>query len=58
MFSNEFMKSIILLKAIENLEAKPPPLVVFEPFPEILLLDPKALPPPILLCPNYGPPSP
>jgi len=47
-----------LLKAIENLEAKPPPFVVFEPEPEILLLEPKALPPPILLYPNYGPPLP
>lgn len=50
------LKSIILLKAVENLEAKPPPLVVFEPPLEMLLLEPKAFPPPILLCPNCGPP--
>ena len=40
---------MILFKAVENLEASPPPLVVFEAFPEMLLLDPEAFPPPILL---------
>ena len=52
------LKSMILLSAIEILEANPPPFVVFEPVPDILLLEPNAFPPPILLCPNYGPPCP
>ena len=43
--------SMTLLRASENLEARPPPVVVFDFPPDIELYAPK----PILLLPYYGP---
>jgi hypothetical protein len=43
--------SMTRLRASENLEARPPPVVVFDLPPDIELYAPK----PILLLPYYGP---